>query len=85
MLPAEESPGCYSSTEEWDLIKSCRKEGGSVRKCHKEGEVLVGNSKQRPGEKPRRPGGSPAWLEHRWGRVSFAGQRVRQRPDGNKS
>lgn len=28
-------------------MKSSRKEGGSVKECHKDREVLVGNSKQK--------------------------------------
>lgn len=45
VLPIEESPGCHASTGEWGLIKSWRKEGGSVRKCHKDHEMLVRNNK----------------------------------------
>lgn len=47
MLPIEEIPGCYANTEEWHLIRSWRKEGGSVRKCHKDSEMLVLNKKQK--------------------------------------
>lgn len=38
-------PRVHASTEEWGLVKSWRKEGGSVRKCHKDHEMLVRNNK----------------------------------------
>lgn len=54
MLLIEESPAFNASTEERDIIKSWRKEGASVRKCHKDLEMLAGNSKQkRLGERIR--------------------------------
>lgn len=41
VLPTEESPGCCASTEKWHLIKSRRKERGSVGKCHRDSETPV--------------------------------------------
>lgn len=69
-------------------MKSRRKEGGSVRKCHTDREMLVGTTVKRLGQtQPEEATSAQAWglpaaglPEARMGMVPFIGQKGRQRP-----
>lgn len=96
VLPTEESPECCVSTEKWHLIKSRKKERGSVRKCHRDSETpVLYNRQERLGKKIRTGGNNigedmgelhMGW--HGWSkdwRMSLVGQRGRQSPGGHAS
>lgn len=96
VLPTEESPGCCASTEKWHLIKSQRKERGSVGKCHRDSETpVLYNRQERLGKKiePEEIISAKTWGSCTWvgmagakiGGMSLVGQRGRQSPGGNAS